>query len=533
VLATSITVLGQMSSAVATPSVDGDPEEAAMTRPRTTFAALTAVSAMTLATGCFATGGTDRAGGETLVLKMATIDGFEFGTTGGFLTGPETFATALEEVSGGKMRVDVTTNYGEGDPGAESELVEAIADGELDGGWPATRAFSAAGIRSLEAIEAPLQLTSETAVQQLLTGHAGQTAIDSLGDTGITGLAMLHGGLRRPFANRMLLSPEDWAGARMRVFGSPVQRATVTALGAEPVETGTRWIDLVKQDKLDGAEFTIDLYAHNGYGEEAGNVPLNVVLWPKVFVLSLSTDLYASLSDQQHAWVAEATDAAVEQARYAAPAEDEFLPDLCSSGVNLATAAGWQLQQLRAKVEPVLQDLQHTPETAPLMKAVGAIAARYPRADIPEKPADCSSASADAPPRTDSNLPSGVWRVAIPIEDVASASLDNEPGWSGVWTLTVEDATFVLACAPLEDRTKDCGNTGIGSANFEAGYLKGDDSTVFFVADGELMEKSDACHPDCHVLDPYSAQWQVEGDTLTFTAAEGSHLTINPWTRIK
>lgn len=504
-----------------------------MTRPRTTFAALTAISAMTLATACFATGGTDRAGGETLVLKMATIDGYEFGTTGGFLTGPETFATALNEVSGGKMRVDVAINYGEGDPGAESELVEAIADGELDGGWPATRAFSAAGIRSLEAIEAPLQLTSETAVQQLLTGDAGQSAMDSLADTGISGLAMLYGGLRRPFANRMLLSPEDWAGARMRVFGSPVQRATVTALGAEPVEAGTKWIDLVKQDKLDGAEFAIDLYAHNGYGEEAGNVPVNVVLWPKVFVLSLSTDLYDSLSDQQRAWVAEATDRAVEQARYAAPAEDEFLPDLCSRGVDFATAAGWQLQQLRAKVEPVLQDLRRTPEAAPLMNAVSSIAAENPLPDILEKPANCSPASSSAPPRAESDLPSGVWRVAITIEDVAAAGLDNEPGWSGVWTLTIEESTFVLACAPLEDRTKDCGNSGIGSANFEAGYLRGEGSTVNFVSDRKLLEMADACHPDCYVLDPYSAQWQVDGETLTFTADEGSHLTINLWTRIK
>ena len=501
-------------------------------KPITIRFALATVSVLVLAGACTGAGGTDRAGGSTLVLKMATIDGYEFGTTGGSLTAPETFAEALKNVSGGRMRVEVTENYGEGDPGAESRLVGAIADGELDGGWPATRAFSGAGIRSLEAVEAPLQLASEDAVQELLTGDGGKAALKSLDDTGVTGLALLYGGLRRPFANRMLLSPADWAGARMRVFGSPVQEATVTALGGKPVQAGTTWIDMVQQGELDGAEFAIDGYTHNGYGREAGNVPLNVVLWPKVFVLSLSTRLYDSLSDQQRDWVDEATDRTVEEARYAAPAESDLLGELCSRGVRFATAAGWQLEQLRKKVEPVLEHLRTDSETAPLMEAVEAVAADAPLPDVPEKPADCAASKATAPPAADADLPDGVWRVEISEKDVSDAGLDNDPGWSGVWTLTVEDATFVLSCAPLEAPAKDCGNAGVGEANFEAGHLRGKGSTVFFVNDRRLLEDADACHPECNLIEPYTAQWNIDGDTLTFTAENGSHLTIRPWTRI-
>ena len=502
------------------------------TRPNA-LVALATVPVLLLATACSGAAGGDRAGGSTRVLKMATIDGYEFGTTGGFLTGPETFAEALEEVSGGRMRVEVTENYGEGDPHAESRLVEAIADSELDGGWPATRAFSAAGIRSLEAIEAPMRLTTEHAVQQLLTGDGGKAALESLDKTGITGLAMLYGGLRRPFAKRMLLSPADWAGARMRVFGSPVQEATVTALGGKPVQAGTKWIDMLNRGELDGAEFAIDGYANNGYSREAGNVPLNVVLWPKVFVLSLSSEVYDSLDDQQRAWVSEATVRAVDEARYTAPAEDDFLPDLCSRGVRFASAAGWQLDALRDRVEPVLRGLRDEPETAPLMKAVDTIAAEAPLPDVPQRPADCTGSKPAAPPDADASLPDGVWRVEIPEKAVSDAGQENDAGWSGVWTLSIDDARFVLSCAPLEAAAKDCGNSGLGKqANFEAGPLKGTGSTVFFVNDRRSLQEAGACNPDCYVIEPYSASWHVDGDTLTFTADQGSHLTIGSWTRI-
>ena len=93
--------------------------------------------------GCQAAAGGDKAGNEAVVLRLASID--QVNDTGqGY--GPEAFVDALTEISGGELQVEVLTDYGGGDASAESDLVEAIASGDVDGGWPATRAFARAGI---------------------------------------------------------------------------------------------------------------------------------------------------------------------------------------------------------------------------------------------------------------------------------------------------------------------------------------------------------------------------------------------------
>ena len=76
----------------------------------------------------------DKTGSDTVVLQLATIDGIEHG-------GPaaETFVDALAEVSDGSIQVELTEAFHEGDADAESRLIEAIAAGDIDGGWPATR----------------------------------------------------------------------------------------------------------------------------------------------------------------------------------------------------------------------------------------------------------------------------------------------------------------------------------------------------------------------------------------------------------
>lgn len=80
--------------------------------------------------------------------------------------------------------------------------------------------------------------------------------------TGTVGLGLAVGPLRRPFAaQKPLLTPADWQGVTFRVFNSPVQSETVTALGATPVNLGFKWIDEVIAGRLRGAEFDVAQYA--------------------------------------------------------------------------------------------------------------------------------------------------------------------------------------------------------------------------------------------------------------------------------
>jgi TRAP-type C4-dicarboxylate transport system substrate-binding protein len=185
---------------------------------RTTGPWAAAVATAVLVAACSA--GADKAGADTVVLRLATID---LVNNNGQSYGPEAFVENLEKVSGGRIKVEVTTKYGQSAPEAESDLVEAIASGEVDGGWPSTRAFANAGITGLEAVEAPMTLTSYAAEKALVSGPVADKLLAKLEGTGVLGLDLAVGPLRRPFAAEApLLGPEDWAGATFRVYNSPV-----------------------------------------------------------------------------------------------------------------------------------------------------------------------------------------------------------------------------------------------------------------------------------------------------------------------
>ena len=108
-----------------------------------------AAVAATVALVAACSAGADKSGADTVVLRLATIDQVN---NNGQSYGPQAFVDNLEKVSDGRIKVEVTEKYGQAAPEAEYDLVEAIASGEVDGGWPSTRAFANAGITGLESV---------------------------------------------------------------------------------------------------------------------------------------------------------------------------------------------------------------------------------------------------------------------------------------------------------------------------------------------------------------------------------------------
>ena len=126
------------------------------------WAGLTVAAAVLIS--CGGDEAVDKTGGDTVALRLGTIDEVN---NNGQSFGPQAFVDALAEVSEGRLEVEVIEGYGEGTADSESDLVSAIASGELDGGWPSTRAFAEAGISGLEAVEAPMTITSYAAEKEL------------------------------------------------------------------------------------------------------------------------------------------------------------------------------------------------------------------------------------------------------------------------------------------------------------------------------------------------------------------------------
>ena len=502
---------------------------------------LTALVAILAQAGC-AAAPVDRSGADVLQLRMATIDGYEFGSTGGSQAGPETFVRELESLSGGRIEVNVATAYGSGAADAENRLVSAIAAGDLDGGFPATRAFAAAGIHGLEAVEAPFALVNRAAVAELVTGDVAALALAQLRGSGVVGVGLADGGLRRPFADRPLLGVPAWSDMRFRVFGSPVEADTVTALGGVPVPAGAGWVDDAVAGRLDGAEFSLEGYLGNDYSDEAGEVSLDVVLWPKVWVLALSQERFNSLDDEERSWVAEAA-ARATAASLSAPDDQQYVAGLCARGVHFHVGTPGQHRGLERAVASVRDGLRADPDTAELMAAVDDIASRHPTADVPRVPDDCGASSSLAGPEVPdevSALPDGVYRAEVPASAVTAAGGNNGPGYSGLWTLEVKDGTYALTCRPLAEPGKDCGNA-VSTNVLEAGRLRGADDRAYFVGDLDLLASLSGCSTEpgaayaCTPANTYAARWSVDGDELTFSdvlGPDGTYLGLRRWTRI-
>jgi TRAP-type C4-dicarboxylate transport system substrate-binding protein len=491
--------------------------------------AVIAIVILAMTAACTTTQGSDKTGGDTVVLTLATFEAQP--NANGQNHGPEAFVENLGKVSQGRLKVELKTEYGDRAADAESKIVRAIAAGEVDGGWPSTRAFARAGIPGLEVVEAPMTIASYAAEKALVSGPVAGKLLARLDGSGVVGLGLAVGPLRRPFAAKEpLLGSEDWKGITFRVFNSPVQADAVRALGATPADVSFSWLDQINEGSLRGAEFDIAQYEQTGSGPEAGNVTANVVLWPKVFVLALSQKRLDALTPQQQGWVREAAAQAVKASVDAPYDETRAARTLCAKGARFRDATPGQLQGLRSRFRPVLDELAADPTNAALLRDIRAIAAQHPGPEASDVPASCAKgvakkASPGQVPTAVSTLPDGVYRHQVTHDQVAAAGGDPGSGPAGTWTLRVRGGTFQLSCRPVEGAGVSCGDSGIDSDRIvEAGDLRGTGNTVDFVGDPERLSRLSGCRlpatnqgDHCGVPDPYRMTWALAGDQVSFT----------------
>ncbi|WP_193315332.1 TRAP transporter substrate-binding protein [Nostocoides sp. F2B08] len=517
------------------------------------LAALVVTSAVLAATGCVATEGPtpDKAGGTTRILTLASIDAVG---GNGMSYGPQEFIDGLERESGGRLTAEVDlTTFGGNEADTEMRLVEAIAEGRVDGGWPSTRAFAGAGITGLEVVEAPLTITSYSAAAELVESPTADALLTRLDGTGVVGLGLAVGPLRRPMAaDAPLLEPDDWSGLAIRSYASPVQDATIRALGATPVHVTYTWPEEVRAGRLHGLEFDVAQYRLNGMTTEAGRITGNVVLWPKVLVLSLSEQTWEALTDEQRGWVEAAAEHAVTASVEGRYDEDRVVQELCRAGATVHIAGDEQLDALADAVAPVLASLS----TDPLLADLQRIGANHDP-DILDA-ARCRpkvTYSKVAPseltvPDTPSSLPDGTYRVEIDIEDIRASGL-GPPAYSstGIWTLTVSGTEYAIDCAPLRNPTGiDCAHAEELPDDFdynprEVGVITGDDDVAYFHHDKATEAGLTDCDPQiaggplsCFPSSTNRVSWSLDGDELTFSdlvADEPAlYYIVEPWRRI-
>ena len=520
--------------------------ERGLERRRGWVIALVVAVASTATAACTSSAG-DKAGSETVVIRLATIDEVN---NNGESFGPEAFVQRLAEVSDGRLKVEVLRNYGDGQADAESRIVQDIAAGEVDGGWPSVRAFADAGIEGVGAVEAPLTIVNYDAERDLVGGPAADEVARLLEGSGVAGLGLAVGPLRRPFAaGAPLLSPDDWAGQAFRVYNSPLQSAAVSAWGGEAVNLGFGELaGQIADGALRGVELDIAQAFFSGGNPDIGNVTANVVLWPKVFVLAFSQERLDGLTEQQRAWVRQAAEDATQASVDATYDESGAATKLCGQGLRFRSATDDDLQALREALEPVYAELAAGGGAA-LLDMVRESAARHPDAEPIDVPEECAEGVADATatgpiPSEVSTLPTGTYRVEITPEDLDRVGMANGPGHTGLWTLAVADGHYQITCRPTTLPGIDCGHEET-DLPLDAGDLRGRGSDAYFVLDVERLSELNGCKLPatktgedgwCWDAMPYKLSWRLDGADLSFDDYVGlgadPMFVVKPWTRV-
>src|SRR5438034_7847481 len=128
--------------------------------------------------------------------------------------------------------------------------------------------------------------------------------LKSLSKLGVTGLAVLADGLRKPIAVKgPLLSPADWHGITFQSFRSQGQAEAIRALGAQPTDViGPAFDQGLQEGQIQGFDKNLLVVQINGVERWAPYVTANVNLWPQMDVLLANPGRLAALTEKERSW---------------------------------------------------------------------------------------------------------------------------------------------------------------------------------------------------------------------------------------
>jgi len=142
------------------------------------------------------------------------------------------FADLVNERSGGSITVEVLPG---GQMGGQREIIESVQLGTVEMGYGESGLY-ANYVPAFGVLTLPYLYNDPQHWQRVVTGEIGNELIGQLEDkTGLVVLNWIQGGYRDTYTtDRIIESPADFEGMKIRVPESPVFIETFRALGAQP-----------------------------------------------------------------------------------------------------------------------------------------------------------------------------------------------------------------------------------------------------------------------------------------------------------
>ena len=108
---------------------------------------------------------------------------------------------------------------------------------DVDLGWVGTRVFDTMGVKSFQALTAPMLVDSYALENAVIESGITDQMMEGLDELDVVGLAVLADGLRKPIGvTAPILGPADWRGITFGTLRSNGQAEAIRALGATPAQ---------------------------------------------------------------------------------------------------------------------------------------------------------------------------------------------------------------------------------------------------------------------------------------------------------
>lgn len=467
-------------------------------------AALTGLASLA---GC-ALGDSERVGGEpaadTRVLTMLEPLGQEEVTL---------LVNEVSRLSDGTLRIRVIPA---GHDGADYEAatIRDVQEGRADLAFAASRAWDEFGAPSLRALGAPFLVDSYPLQERVLASGLVQTMLQELQPSGLVGIGILPGPIRRPLGVAdTLAAPGDFQGMAIGTQQSHVADATLRALGARPQRLP---VDVSTLAGLAGIELQVAAIDSGRLDADGSHLMTNVNLWPRPIVVFASAPAYGRLSgDQRQILRTAAANVVAEKVAADRGLEEETGANLCRKGrTTFDAATSQQLRALQRAVEPVYNELERDPGTRTAIEAIKLL--KQQLAEPPTEIKNCTPASNtlgdDAATEID-----GVWTMDT---DAAYPDIQDE-NW-GHWIYMFDRGRFAIT----QENETAC-TWGYGTY-----AVHGNRMSWTFENGGGIAPNNAMNRPGEYFVFDFSAY----RDTLTLTPVEGEISPLNfrakPWRRL-
>jgi TRAP-type C4-dicarboxylate transport system substrate-binding protein len=425
-----------------------------VTTRRPVLALLVAALVAVTTSGCGFGGGGDKAGGSSAPVELRLAAAY--GTDQPDAPAVRYFASRVSELSNGSLHVRVVfdaARHRVADP--EARVARLVHNGEFDLGWIGARAWDELGVTSFQALQAPFLVTSYALLDRIATGPLAPRMLAGLERHGFVGLALVPDRLRHPMGvRRPLISPADFAGARVRVIPSRATDALMRALGATPVHVSNTDVGTAMSNgEIDGTEASLA-------GSWAGGSFLtgNVTFFGKAQTLFAGRRAYERLSGEERTVIQKAAQQTVAHVAANPPSEDTLVRRFCDQR-HVVTATPEDRAALLRAAQPAYAELEQAPQTKAFITAIRDLKTKTPVAPMAPLPRNCArDTPRDRAGRISPSTLNGTYRWLITKAGVlAVGGYPNESDIGKVSQMTLRDGKWLLGQAGSESGSRESG----------------------------------------------------------------------------